>query len=107
MVEQKTKPKNRSNNMFRKLLIAGVTTTGLIAGTAMTPNAAQAHEHWHVDHYRHYYPPVRIITEPIFDVYCGGPECMEFRRAFYSRLEADRYAADLRCHGFRADVRCR
>jgi hypothetical protein len=103
-LKQKKTPKNWRNNMFRRLIITALATTGIFAGLALTPNAAEAHEYWH-GHYR-YYPPVRVIT-PCFDVYCGGPGCWDLRRTFYSRVEADRFAADLRCHGVRVDIRCR
>jgi hypothetical protein len=91
--------------MFRRFLITGLATTGLLAGFAAIPTAAQAHEHWY-GHY-HYYPPVVRVVQPCFEVYCGGPGCWDLRRTFYSRVEADRFAADLRCHGARVDIRCR
>lgn len=91
--------------MFRRLLLTGVTATGLVSGFAMTPTVAEAHEHWHGERYRHEHV-VRVVR-PCFDVYCGGPGCWDLRRTFYTRAEADRFAGDLRCHGFRVDVRCR
>ena len=92
--------------MFRKLVITAVATTGLFAGLALTPNAAQAHERRYEPRY-HEHHAVRVIAPCRYEVYCGRPGCWNLRGSYCTRLEAERYARDLRCHGFRVDIRCR
>jgi len=89
--------------MFRRLILTGVTATGLVGGLALTPNAAQAHEfrHEHRERYEHH--TVRVVEPCRYEVYCGR----DLRGTYCTRTEADRCARDLRCHGFRVDVRCR
>ncbi len=94
--------------MFRRLILTAVAATGVLGGLSLTPNTADAHppRYEHRYHHHNYHGPVHVVA-PCFDVYCGGPGRWDLRRTFYSRVEADRFAADLRCHGVAVDVRCR
>jgi hypothetical protein len=88
--------------MFRRLIITAVATTGLFGGLSLTPNVAEAHG-YRCEPRHEYHRPVRVVVPCRYEVYCGA----NLRGSYCTRLEADRCARDLRCHGFRVDVRCR
>jgi hypothetical protein len=78
--------------MFRKLILSAVLATSTVTGLALTPTAADAH------------PPIMHRFERFEVIYLRGV-CWENGGVYRNRFEAERAAEQLRCHGFRVEIR--